>query len=182
MREGWEPPDGAHANGSDDPSFETLVRELTPRLLGVALRLTKDRATAEDLVQETWIAAHRCRASLTHGSQLAWLLVTLRRRFLQHHRASERRGAREHEYVREQASLQDTRFEPAADQDTIPVLSALELLTPRQRDVVAERLLAGRSTADTARLLGIAEGTVKATLSQALHRLRHLLNAPNDLS
>jgi RNA polymerase sigma factor (sigma-70 family) len=49
---------------------------------------------------------------------------------------------------------------------------ALDRLTPRQRAAVVLRSLADLSTRDVAAAVGCAEGTVKATLHQALRRLR----------
>jgi RNA polymerase sigma-70 factor (ECF subfamily) len=50
----------------------------------------------------------------------------------------------------------------------------------RQRQVVALRVLADLSIADTAQILGIAEGTVKAQLHRALRRLRDQIEAVED--
>jgi len=50
----------------------------------------------------------------------------------------------------------------------------------RQRQVVALRILADLSTADTAQALGIAEGTVKAMLHRALRRLRATLETTRE--
>lgn len=50
-------------------------------------------------------------------------------------------------------------------------------LPKRQRQVVGLRVLADLSVADTAETLGMAEGTVKATLHRALRRLRDALEA-----
>lgn len=173
--------DGERLREADPATFASLVREYTPRLLGVARRLTGDHSTADDLVQETWIAAYRNRASFADGSLLAWLIVILRRAFLQQQRSSERRGAREQQYACDDQTQQNSCVSDTKH-DTAGLFAALDQLSSRQRDVVVERIMAERSTADTARLLGIAEGTVKATLSQALHRLRHLLNATDELS
>lgn len=177
-----KPREEQHPLDDDDRVFKAMVRELTPRLLGLALRLTRDHASAEDLVQDTWIAAYRSRDSFTDGSRLAWLVVILRRCFLQEQRSSGRRSAREQSYTRENSSQQPTSGEADSDHDTERLFAALDQLSARQRGVVVERIMSGRSTADTARLLGIADGTVKATLSQALQRLRHLLNSTDDLS
>ena len=50
-------------------------------------------------------------------------------------------------------------------------------LPQRQRQVVALRVLADLSVTDTGEALGMAEGTVKATLHRALRRLRDALEA-----
>jgi RNA polymerase sigma factor (sigma-70 family) len=53
---------------------------------------------------------------------------------------------------------------------------ALRALPARQRNVVVLRYLADMSESETADLLGIAPGTVKAHLHRALKRLREQLN------
>ncbi|CAN5834911.1 SigE family RNA polymerase sigma factor [soil metagenome] len=59
-----------------------------------------------------------------------------------------------------------------------PMLVRLVWSLPlRQRQVVALRVLADLSIADTARILGIADGTVKAQLHRALRRLRDQIEA-----
>jgi RNA polymerase sigma factor (sigma-70 family) len=61
----------------------------------------------------------------------------------------------------------------AADVATrLAVRSVLAILTERQRAVVVLRLFDDLSEAQVAQILGCAVGTVKATMSQALARLR----------
>jgi RNA polymerase sigma factor (sigma-70 family) len=50
--------------------------------------------------------------------------------------------------------------------------AALEKLTARQRTVLVLRIFDDRSEAQAAQVLGCAVGTVKATMSQALAKLR----------
>jgi RNA polymerase sigma factor (sigma-70 family) len=52
------------------------------------------------------------------------------------------------------------------------VTSLLAVLTDRQRPVVVLRLFDDLSEAQVAQVLGCAAGTVKATMSQAMARLR----------
>ena len=65
--------------------------------------------------------------------------------------------------------------DPEAGMLSDAVRDAVLALPVRQRDVVLLRLVEGMSTAETARLLECAEGTVKATLHQATRKLRDLL-------
>jgi DNA-directed RNA polymerase specialized sigma24 family protein len=55
---------------------------------------------------------------------------------------------------------------------SVRLRESLAILTPRQRAAVLLRYSADLSIADVARALGCADGTVKATLHQALGRLR----------
>lgn len=173
--------DAFHAG--DPCLFRVLVRAHSPRLMSLACRLAANQADAEDLLQDTWISAYKARASFDGGSILAWLMVILRRSHLQRCRAESRRAARELQFT---ASMDVGTSDEAASETESHLhvlLAALDHLAPRQRAVVVERCINQQSTADTARLLGMAEGTVKATLSQALRRLRTTITTSNhDLS
>ena len=65
----------------DAPVFDRLYAALAPRVLAYLLRLTNgSRADAEDLTQETFVAAFAARADCTGSNPLAWLLGIARRR------------------------------------------------------------------------------------------------------
>ena len=53
--------------------------------------------------------------------------------------------------------------------------AALDRLGPKHRPVVVLRLLDGRSTRETAEILGVPEGTVLSRLSRALRELEPML-------
>ncbi|MFB9690427.1 RNA polymerase sigma factor [Amycolatopsis plumensis] len=79
----------ARAADGDATAFGALVREHTPRMYRVALRITGSAAEAEDVVQEAWLAAWRSLAGFRRESAVStWLyrvvtnsaLAVLRRR------------------------------------------------------------------------------------------------------
>ena len=76
-------------------------------------------------------------------------------------------------------SLQDT---PAAaqreglDERLGQLAEALEKLPARQREALICRFLQGMSVAETARAMGCAEGTVKATVFKAVANLRERMS------
>jgi RNA polymerase sigma-70 factor, ECF subfamily len=79
----------------DDPAlrerFERDVLPLLPSLYGAALRLTRNPADAEDLVQETYLRAYRGFAGFQEGTNLkAWLYRILTNSFINTYRKKQR--------------------------------------------------------------------------------------------
>src|SRR5438552_12386900 len=79
----------------DDPAlrerFERDVLPLLPSLYGAALRLTRNPADAEDLVQETYLRAYRGFAGFEEGTNLkAWMYRILTNTFINTYRKKQR--------------------------------------------------------------------------------------------
>src|SRR5437899_3535980 len=79
----------------DDPAlrerFERDVMPLMPSLYSAALRLTRNPADAEDLVQETYLRAYRGFGGFTPGTNLkAWLYRILTNTFINAYRKKQR--------------------------------------------------------------------------------------------
>jgi len=86
---------GETATPTDDPAlrerFERDVLPLLPSLYGAALRLTRNAADAEDLVQETYLRAFRGFAGFQEGTNLkAWLYRILTNSFINTYRKKQR--------------------------------------------------------------------------------------------
>jgi len=169
----------------EDPAFlRTLIEEHTPRLLRKAVALCGDNDQAEDLVQATWVQVHFKRTSFQgKGSFSAWVDTILRHTYISQYRAQRRR---------EQYEL-DSHTDPSIERE-VPVITtadgthdteirigqlvrAILSLAPRERQVFVLRAIVGRSVRDVAHQLGRAEGTIKATFSHAVMRLRANLKA-----
>ena len=66
--------------------------QYAPQLYSAALRMTRNQADAEDLVQETYLRAYRGFGSFTEGTNLrAWLFRILTNTFINTYRAKQRR-------------------------------------------------------------------------------------------
>ncbi|HEX2873901.1 MAG TPA: sigma factor, partial [Polyangiaceae bacterium] len=77
-----------YVDGEAD-AFDQLYRKLSPTLMGYLLRLTRNRARAEDLLQITFTKVHRARASYLKGAPvLPWAVAIARRSFLDERRAA----------------------------------------------------------------------------------------------
>jgi RNA polymerase sigma-70 factor (ECF subfamily) len=157
-------------HAGDETVFAELVTEYSPRLLPYLRRFAGREADAGDLLQELWLRAFTKRHSFDgRGSLLGWLFSVARTVGM----TVVRKRTREIESDELVDAI--TPHDPHAALSADALRDAILALPDRQRDVVLLRLVEERSTAETARLLGCAEGTVKATLHQATRNLRAAL-------
>lgn len=157
-------------HAGDEALFAQLVRTYSPSLLPHLRRYATTDADTQDLLQDVWLRAYRKRRTFAgRGSVFGWLLAVSRTVGL----AAVDLRAREP--VTEQ--LRDVVAADGADTTVLrdTLRRAVLALPERQREVLLLRLVEGMSTAETARLLQCAEGTVKATLHHATRRLQELL-------
>ena len=77
---------------ADQATFTDVAMEFMPRLYSAALRMTRNPADAEDLVQETYLKAYRSFGSFEEGTNLrAWLYRILTNTYINSYRAAQRR-------------------------------------------------------------------------------------------
>ena len=85
-------PAGTVPSMADQSQFTEQAMEFMPALYTAALRMTRNPADAEDLVQETFLKAYRAFGSFEEGTNLkAWLYRILTNTFINSYRASKRR-------------------------------------------------------------------------------------------
>ncbi len=160
----------AHVAG-DRYAFEELFRRYSPQLHRVAGRRLRSPEDAADAVQEAMLAAHRSAPEFrAHSTVSTWL-----HRIVLNKCIDQLRRPQELPQV-----LADRDVGPATDatagvETTIVVHRALAALSADQRAAVVAVDLQGYSVAETAHLLGIAEGTVKSRCSRGRARLAVLL-------
>src|SRR5580698_1656734 len=77
---------------ADQAHFTDVAMEHMPGLYSAALRMTRNAADAEDLVQETYLKAYRAYGSFENGTNLrAWLYRILTNTYINSYRAASRR-------------------------------------------------------------------------------------------
>jgi len=77
---------------ADKARFTEVAMEHMPALYSAALRMTRNPADAEDLLQETYLKAYRSFDSFTEGTNLrAWLYRILTNTYINSYRAAKRR-------------------------------------------------------------------------------------------
>lgn len=160
----------------DDPEsalMRTLYDAHAAALWRYAVRLTGDRAHAEDVVQETLLRAwkHPEVVDDAERSVRAWLFTVARNLII-----DERRSARyRHEMDSPDIGNGIEREGPGevdAALDRILVGEALTHLSFEHQAVIRRAYFQGWSTAQIAADLGLAEGTVKSRLHYAVRALR----------
>jgi RNA polymerase sigma-70 factor, ECF subfamily len=146
--------------------FEAFFEDHYPTVLRAVTLAINDAGRAEDVTQEAFARAYRrWRTVSAMERPVGWVYVVA----LNTDRSRWRRERNAPDQGEEEAMLAD----PAGPVvSTVVMRDALTKLSPRQRTAVVLRYLADLSVADIARVMGCAEGTVKATLHQALRNLR----------
>ncbi|HEX9854492.1 MAG TPA: sigma-70 family RNA polymerase sigma factor [Acidimicrobiia bacterium] len=77
---------------ADQANFEKDAIQYAPQLYSAALRMTRNPADAEDVVQETYLKAYRAYDSFQEGTNLkAWLYRILTNTFINRYRKQQRR-------------------------------------------------------------------------------------------
>jgi RNA polymerase sigma-70 factor, ECF subfamily len=155
-------------------AFHDGLVALLPGLRRQAWRLTRNRAAAEDLVQDTVVAALAARDGFLPGSSLgAWTRRILRNRFLTLLRRRRRRDTVCIDDLPVAAAALVAE-EPAADGRLAleELRRALGRLPAEQREALVLVALEGRSYGAAAAATGVAVGTVKSTIFRARQRLR----------
>ena len=173
-----QPFDLERFHAGDELLFTNLVRLYSPRLLPYLRRYAGGNTDANDLLQEVWLRAYRKRETfLARGSFFGWMLTVSRTVGMA--ALNKRRRNRVTERLPEIPVADDPDKGLSGDRLSgllnDAVREVILALPERQREVVMLRLIVGLSTAETAKLLRCAEGTVKATLHQVTRKLQDLL-------
>jgi RNA polymerase sigma-70 factor (ECF subfamily) len=119
----------------DDAAFEVVYDRLAPRLAGYLAKRIRDRATVEDILQQTFLHIHRSRGSFIAGAEvLPWAFAIARRLMIDNDRIAQRERA---------AGLH-------GDGET-PIMIAAQASA---EEIVQAKQTAGRLDAELARLSG----------------------------
>jgi RNA polymerase sigma-70 factor (ECF subfamily) len=181
----------------DEETFQSLVRAWSPMMLRLAGGYVTSTATAEEVVQETWLAVVRGVDGFEGRSSLrTWVLRICVNQ-------AKRHGVRESRIQPSGMPMDDadgtvdpSRFRPATEElagywtpegqpaDWGPearalsgelrevLVEALHALPERQAQVVALRDVHGLDSAEVADLIGISEGNVRVLLHRGRAALR----------
>ncbi|GBQ89737.1 DNA-directed RNA polymerase sigma-E/Sigma-24/FecI [Acetobacter nitrogenifigens DSM 23921 = NBRC 105050] len=149
-------------------TFHTQVIAILPKLRVQALALTRNRAAAEDLVQDAVCNALSARESFVPGTNFgAWMHRILRNRFISDLR--KQRNVTDIEDV--PASLLSTKSDHEDRLAVKDLAFALARLPEDQREALVLVVLQGMSYQELAELTGCAVGTAKSRVFRARRQL-----------
>lgn len=156
-------------SGRDDAAFTAFVAASSSSLLHTAWLLCGDPHRAEDLVQETYVRVYRKWRTM-NGQPWSYARKTLV------NLNTDRWRATRLEVVSDDVPEAGSTIAQDQVDARRALISALNTLPRRERDVVVLRHYADLSEIQVADLLGIGVGTVKSAGSRALARLRTQLD------
>jgi RNA polymerase sigma-70 factor (ECF subfamily) len=158
--------------------FQALCQSLRPDLLRFAFWLARDRALAEDVVQETMIRAWKAQDSLLdEGAAKPWFLTIIRREYA---RSFERKRFVTVD-VEELIAKEEPMLAAADDQELMELRAAIFKLPDDYREPLVMQVLMGYSTAEIAAELGLSNAAVLTRLFRARKQLRVMCGEDTSL-
>jgi len=164
----------------DDAAFARLYDLLAPRVFGLARRVLRDPAQAEEMAQEVLVEVWRTasRFDTERGSGLSWVLTIAHRRTVDRVRSEQASTDRMHRVA---AASAEVPYDEVADQvgtrlERQQVRRCLDRLTPLQKEAITLAYYGGHTYREVATLLGAALPTIKTRMRDGLIRLRDCLS------
>ncbi len=166
------------AQAGSSRAFSQLVELHQQQVRAFLRRLTGNWAEADDLAQETFVAAWQSLARFDRSRGMRpWLSGLAYRKYLASRRSLFRRIRRETEFAQEQATI---TLPSSVSDARLDLAKAMSELPADQRAAVALCLAADFSHGEAAEALGIPLGTVKSHVSRGRAKLLALMGGKSE--
>lgn len=175
-----------HSARGDEAAFANFYDATAAQAHGLALRVVRNPAHAQEVTQEAYLEVwrHCARFDESRGSARGWLLMIVHRAAVDRVRATESAARRDQAWEAEQQHV-DPRTQPADQDETATavedelerqrVRQAVADLTPVQREAVGLAYFGGYTHTEVAGMLEVPLGTAKTRIRDGLIRLRDAL-------
>jgi len=167
------------AAGGDRNAFHALVERHSDGLFRLAVSLSRNRADAEDVLQETFVGAYRGLSKFNgHAAVKTWLTQILIRQAAKMWNKSKR--SREAVAIDSPAgeAAGEALSRPSSEADVdrrLDLMQVIDGLPEDHRQVILLREVQGLSYEEIAQVLGVPRGTVESRLHRARSRLKQRL-------
>ncbi len=163
-------------------AFDRLVAKHQQAVRGFLRRVTGDWSDADDLAQDTFVAAWAGLGAYKGASSVrSWLCAIAWRKALSHQRSRGRGAARDGVWLKD-AEMTVGGAGGAAAEDRIALGRALAALPMEQRAAVSLCLAAEFSHSEAAEALGLPLGTIKSHVARGRAKLLEVLGDGDDQS
>jgi RNA polymerase sigma-70 factor (ECF subfamily) len=162
---------------SDEQALGEIYDRFGRVAYGVALRVLRDDALAQDAVQEAFLAVWRSadRFLAERATARTWILTLVHHRAVDLVRREDRRRGEPLESAPEPVAVGGTEDEAELGFQRRAVQEALRRLPPEQRQALELGYYGGLTQSELAEQLGQPLGTIKSRMFTGLSRLRDLL-------
>ena len=199
---------GRYCDG-DAAAFSALYGLVAGKILAYLVGLVGDRATAQDLLQVTFLKVHQARGVYVRGANpVPWIYTIAHRTFLDEARKRKRSRTRLSDdgtppevqaaglsgKTLEGPAAERPNFDPddqgngdgsghgAQSERLTAAMAAINALPARQREALLLTKIHGRSLAEAAAITGTTTGAIKLRAHRAYVNLRALLGGGNSPS
>lgn len=165
----------------DRSAFEQLYNATAARLLGVCLRVLPDRAEAEDVLQDVYVAVWRKAPQFSpqKSSAMTWLAAIARHRAIDRLRATPALASRQpielEELEADPEATPGARAEAASERSQLD--RCLGQLEARRRSLIRTAFFDGATYEDLAQRTGSPLGSIKSWIRRGLLQLRACLES-----
>ena len=163
----------------DQEAFAELYDRTSARIYGLAKRVVRDSAQAEEVAQEAYMDIWRQSAQFdsSRGGVLTWMLTITHRRAVDRVRSAEAGRQRDTKFATlgEGGEYDVVAEQVSANLDSARVRKALAGLTEVQREALLLAYYGGYTYKEVAELLDVPLGTIKTRMRDGIIRLRDML-------
>lgn len=164
----------------DEHAYDAVYDLTAGWVLGVARKVIRDPALAEEVMQEVMLDVWRLasRFDPAKGSGTSWVMTLAHRRAVDRVRSERSHASRELRAATAVIDYDDVTEAVEASLEAERVQRCLSSLTSLQLECVSLAYYGGYTYAEVAGLLGVPPGTVKTRMRDGLIRLRDCLGVP----